>query len=183
MSLLDAEGCVALKECELSGKITEVKMSGCRNILKVKVGMNYWGYQVESLDLSQCINLEDFSVAHASSEDFIGALNMSGDVLVKSLVIYGTKQLERIDLTGCKSLKKLVCWNNKLNELDISDCVALEYLDVRSNNLEKLDLSQNEFLKVLDCGGNKISYLDVSNCNYNIEVYCDDDVVVKRYDD
>lgn len=64
-------------------------------------------------------------------------------MLVQVLVIADNHHLEALDLSGCGSLRTLVCNNNnRLALLRILDCTRLEYLDKRwCNALAEVDVS------------------------------------------
>ena len=70
----------------------------------------------------------------------------------------------KIDLSGCSTLKGILCGGNELVSLEVSDCLALIELSCSDNALTNLDVSGCFALTGLHCSNNFLTNLDISDC-------------------
>lgn len=89
-------------------------------------------------------------------------------------------QLSALELSENTALVALSCNDNQLTELKVDRNVRLIDLFCMGNQLTSLDVGLNKELTWLFCSGNRITSLDVSNCDREIKVYCDREIVISR---
>lgn len=129
------------------------------------------GNNLTSLNVSNCINLSSLSYY---DNDLI-SLDLSGCVSLKyegSLIITG-KNLENLNISGTKTIVRLICDHNKLTNLNVSECENLTTIECNSNNLTFLDVSNCKSLGRLVCSNNNLSTLDLSGLNKLTTLYCE----------
>ena len=93
----------------------------------------------------------------------ISGLDVSGCYSLRRLLC-GYNSLTELGLSSCPYLTELNVPYNGLGTLDISSCMALTDLNCAENRLEKLDMAGREGLRMLFCYGNRLSVLDLSKC-------------------
>ena len=101
-----------------------------------------------------------------------GALDVSGCTSLKELLCV-CNELSSLDVNGCDTLKLLNCSSNNLTELDVNGCDMLKLLNCSSNNLIELNVSGCTALTRLDCDYNSLTELDVSSCTSLVSLYCE----------
>ena len=90
---------------------------------------------------------------------------MITDSEVSSVDSLSVPSMEIVSLKGIEafaSLRKLYCYDNKIEALDLSANGELTVLGCHYNDLEELSLSANTKLTSLNCNHNRISKLDLS---------------------
>ena len=71
--------------------------------------------------------------------------------------VVNPNKLINLDVSGCKSLRELICSNNLLKQLNVTQSGSLTSLDCSNNQLTSLDLSACRELHYLDCYLNQIA--------------------------
>ena len=71
--------------------------------------------------------------------------------------VVNPNKLINLDVSGCKSLRELICSNNLLKQLNVTQSGSLTSLDCSNNQLTSLDLSACRELHYLDCYLNQIT--------------------------
>ena len=71
--------------------------------------------------------------------------------------VVNPNKLISLDVSGCKSLRELICSNNLLKQLNVTQSGSLTSLDCSNNQLTSLDLSASRELNYLDCYLNQIT--------------------------
>ena len=109
---------------------------------------------------------ENIQVIKALDIDSAGIYKLDGIEDFSSLEFLSCSwnQLEKLDLSNNKALKKLVCKRNRIygNNLKIDKNYNLTYLDCTNGKIASLDLTEILDLDTLYCGENRISSLDLS---------------------
>lgn len=82
-------------------------------------------------------------------------------------------KLITLDVSKCRALKELICYDNDLTALDVSRNKALTYISCGGNELTSLDVSKSTALTELYCSGNELTSLNVSECTALTELDCD----------
>jgi len=111
---------------------------------------------LESLDVSALSNLQTLTVLG----NHLKTLDVSSNLLLKTLNCRGNKELTSLKLSS--SVAKLECDGCGLPALDVSRCRDLVFLNCYDNELTSLNLSENTSLIFLNCSVNHIPYLDLS---------------------
>lgn len=115
---------------------------------------------IESLDLSNCINIKSFNISR-SKLTYVDLSNLSK---LKYLTIAGNPNLDSIDLGNSTNLTSVSISNNsKLTSIDLSKALTCETITVNANALENLTLPKTETVTSLNCANNKLTALDVSD--------------------
>ncbi|MBR2750410.1 MAG: DUF4214 domain-containing protein [Clostridiales bacterium] len=120
--------------------IKTLNLSGCKKL--TDLSYIHEDNPLESLDLSDCISLNEFSINDTPLIS-VDLSRCSGLVRVD----LSNNQLEEISLDGCDHLQELNVYNNNLEDLDISTCKRLETLDCRLNYLTKKPSASNLTVK------------------------------------
>ncbi len=114
-------------------------------------------------------NLETLSCP----ENHINDLDLSRNKKLTGAVLTDCK-LETLDISGCHSLKTLLCASNTLTTIDLSSCPALEALNISGNQIFEVDLHANTQLQSLACSSNLLNELtlyspglELLNCSEN----------------
>lgn len=115
--------------------------------------------KLTSLDLSANAQLEELSFINNAVSD----LNISGCKRLKRIVCW-SNQLKGLDITQHPKLELLACAQNQITSLDFSHCPHLREVAVNDNLLTSIDVTCLPNLEILECGGNLIKELDVSKC-------------------
>lgn len=115
-------------------------------------------------NITDLTGIESFtSLKHLSSTyNEISAINLTQNIALKSLELYGCGLYNNLNLSQNTNLITLKCSSSGLTDLNLTSNVNLEYLDCDSNFLTNLDLSQNLNLKYLECNNNQLTNLSVS---------------------
>lgn len=115
-------------------------------------------------NITDLTGIESFtSLKHLSSTyNEISAINLTQNIALKSLELYGCGLYNNLNLSQNTNLITLKCSSSGLTDLNLTSNVNLEYLDCDSNFLTNLDLSQNLNLKYLECNNNQLSNLSVA---------------------
>ena len=71
--------------------------------------------------------------------------------------VVNPNKLINLDVSGCKSLRELICSNNLLKQLNVTQSGSLTSLDCSNNQLTSLDLLACRELHYLDCYLNQIA--------------------------
>ena len=90
-------------------------------------------------------------------------LDLSQNKSMKGLLCYENK-LEKLEISHLGLLSMLWCSGNQLEELDLHGDSSLESLSCEYNKLKTINMSENSLLTLLRCYGNQLSYLDISSC-------------------
>lgn len=99
--------------------------------------------------------------------------NIDGKVLTASISSIINLDISASSITNLKgienftSLKKLICYENRITNLDFSQNYDLTYLDADKNALTALNLSKNTLLTDLIVSNNNLSSINISN-NINL---------------
>ncbi|MCF2446945.1 hypothetical protein L0657_23525 [Dyadobacter sp. CY345] len=119
------------------------------------------GSYVDSVDVSKNVKLRYLDCSGVSA----------GGAGVNRTVKY-------LNVTACKDLQYLYCFNNLLTTLDVSNNPKLIRLDSRFNQLSIIDISQNNQIEYLNCSFNKkIVNLDLSK-NVKLQyLFCADNIL------
>ncbi len=134
----------------------EINVENLDSLLHLNLNTN----ELDSLDLSQMINLQTLQLNHNQ----LGSLNLT---MVKDLVYFECIlcELDSIDLSENRVLETLNINLNNLTSLDLTNQVALSELHYyNQQDLTSLDLSNNINLKSITSGGNNIETIDLSYC-------------------
>ena len=75
---------------------------------------------------------------------------------------YNNSMLKVLNVSGCTSLKKLICKDTELTTLDTHECTSLDTL-ILINAIGIADLKISENVSYLECQSAKIDKLDLSN--------------------
>lgn len=160
----DLSGCEALRSISITGNpIESLNLSDCINLIgntPYDRGLEIRDNpNLESLDVSGCTSL-DVLVCY---NDALTSLDVSGSA-IKDLGCWDCP-LTSLDLSGCTSLETLACVNIPLTSLDISDCTSLKTLNCYNTYIPSLDLSEHPSLDVLWCVLNPLlASIDASAC-------------------
>ena len=117
---------------------------------------------VSAIDLSNCTNLKAFY----SGYNVMDSMILPKDSLIKLVLNYNI--LEELDLSDQSKLQYLDCSNNKLTSIKLPKN-SLVTLNVSNNELTKLDLSEQSNLQHLKCAYNNLSSLNISSKNISKE--------------
>lgn len=207
---LNLQECSKLKELEVNaGKLTDLKLPEkiqkitFENLLLTSLDLSkynkleevYFEGEAPKLVKIKCVNtsLKIFDVDRFEKLEKLRELDLSNNKYLKEAEFaaygYGTyvdpviPNIERINLSGCKSLKTFACHKApKLKTVNLTGCVNITELDVAytgvgsvdiskykklvtyrcaGNNLTKLDVTKNKKLRTLDCQKNRLKYLDL----------------------
>tara|TARA_R110002153_G_scaffold38188_4_gene111126 strand:- start:2104 stop:5355 length:3252 start_codon:yes stop_codon:yes gene_type:complete len=115
------------------------------------------GYNLEKIDLSQNVKLEELTL-----DGKIDSLNLKNLINLKKLSADGAG-IKFIYLKDAINLEYLYLPSNELESIDVSKNTKLTFISVVKNNLKSLDVSKNTLLEKLGCYDNEIKYLDLSN--------------------
>ena len=100
-----------------------------------------------------------------------GTLDLNDFSGLKSVFVTHAN-LKSLDVSKCRNLTTLTCFDNELTTLDISECSNLQGLDCSANKLLKLDLSKCPNLLKLFCGG-ILKMPNLSRCPNLKTLYCE----------
>lgn len=132
-----------------------VGISFFKNLTKLIIHSN----DIESLDLTELVNLEYLDTNYASE---LKELKLPESYNLKTLYCSDNK-LTHLDLTNLTNLEILDCSNNELIELDLTNLTNLEILGCSNNELIELDLTNNSKIISLNCNFNNLEKLEISN--------------------
>lgn len=167
-------------DAEEAANITEID---CDTYMKYNI------YTTEGIEA--CINLKSLKIKGNFVRDSpVGTLNkldVSKNLKLEILDLYGQGPLEELDLSkninltevncsgcsilnldvsNCTKLKSLICYKTPISNLDISQNLLLEELYCGATNLTFVDTSKNIQLKRLHCQGSSISHFEISHNVY-----------------
>lgn len=122
--------------------------------------------KAQTKDNQSVVVFEDEAFRQFCVEHFDADRNgMITDSEVSSVDSLSVPSMEIVSLKGIEafaSLRKLYCYDNKIEALDLSANGELTVLGCHYNDLEELSLSANTKLTSLNCNHNRISKLDLS---------------------
>lgn len=121
-------------------------------------GIRYSGSLLTHFDVSQNTGLRSLSI-YGSHE--VETLDLGTNTSFEILSI-SDMDLGSIDLSGFSALEELYLTDCNLSSLDVSDATMLTRLNARNNNLTSLDLGSNVLLEDLSIGNNPLTALDLS---------------------
>lgn len=159
ITLLNVKGLPNLEELYCSGYLSNLDLSGCSSLKKLRCGNR----SIINLNVSGCYSLEDLDCR----DNHIGELDLSSCYSLKEIDCYGN-ELRNLILGHCGNLTDLYCQSNQLTILNTEHCTALTKLYCDNNNLTSLDLSNNKLLSELICKDNELTSLDLSK-NTNLK--------------
>ena len=119
------------------------------------------------LDLSGCTALVRVEAVLTN----ITSVNVSGCRSLSILYCFNDP-IYTMDLSGCTALRDICCADTFLSEIDASDCENLEILWCWNCLLEDIDLTGCRKLKDLDCSINGLTELDLSGCPELEQLWC-----------
>ena len=173
---VDLSNCSMLHELNIreNDLITEIDVSNCEYLRRLRLLVHEG--KVEYVDASGCINLAEaeylFNVESVNlSNSGIGGYFSASDV--KKIDVSNTEievvnmnhgNTESLNLSGCKKLKTVLCFDNQLSDLKVSGCDLLEELNCSGNKLSVLDIIDCPFLESIDCSDNILTSLNFENC-------------------
>ena len=173
---VDLSNCSMLHELNIreNDLITAIDVSNCEYLRRLKLLVHEG--KVEYIDASGCINLAEaeylFNVESVNlSNSGIGGYFSASDV--KKIDVSNTEievvnmnrgNTESLNLSGCKKLKTVLCFDNQLSDLKVSGCDLLEELNCSGNKLSVLDIIDCPFLESIDCSDNILTSLNFENC-------------------
>lgn len=137
--------------------IEKLDFSGNR---KLRV-LNAEGCPVKSLDISNCTQLEEFSVTIDQKQ-----LDLSPHVELRKINLDMSYNLEELNLTGLIWLQELKCSSTGLTELDLSACKNLRVLECYFSKIKSLDLSACTSLEYLDCNCCELTALELAHLTF-----------------
>ena len=146
------------------------------------------GHDLEILDLSQNVNLENLTCSSTPLTNIIfpqnsnlmeiyctnnnlSSIDVSSCTNLTKLTV-GNNQLTNLDLTENLDLEELYCWLNDITEINVANSINLINLDVSSNQLSTLDLTQNQKLRYLNIEANLITEIDLSHNSELTQLFC-----------
>ena len=160
---IDVSGCVLLETFNCSAnKITSIDLSKNVKLKYLNCSLNFGfeaGTSLEELDLSANSELVTLKADACRLE----SLDLSGKSFLEEVSCKGNFAITSLDLTGCASLERLYCDDNKIASLDLSDSPLLEVLYCRSNHMTSLSLSEStaNLTEVRAQGANQ-AYTDIT---------------------
>ena len=118
-------------------------------------------------------SLKIFDVDRFEKLEKLRELDLSNNKYLKEAEFaaygYGTyvdpviPNIERINLSGCKSLKTFACHKApKLKTVNLTGCVNITELDVAYTGVGSVDISKYKKLVTYRCAGNNLTKLDVT---------------------
>ena len=126
--------------------LTKIDPTNCPNLLQLTLEMT----NVSTVDVSKNPNLlilnisetavKEIDLTHNTKLEQLYAEHVSGTYNV------GVK-LDKLDVTSCPAIGRLVCNGNNLTELDLSNAHDLVHLSCKRNRLTSLDLTNKEWLR------------------------------------
>jgi hypothetical protein len=128
-----------------------LKFLGCarNNISKLDL------YGLDSLK----IIIEDFNTRPFTVENITNHPNLEYLIVARN-----GNNLTSLDVSGCKKLQRLQCYENALTTLNIQGDTAIYELFCSNNQLTSLDLQGMTHLYNFICAGNQITALNLSSC-------------------
>ncbi len=99
----------------------------------------------------------------AGRNPFLEEMNCAGGSIGCGKIV--RFHINRLDVTGCRKLKKLDARYNKIKEIDLSKNKELEVLWFDSNKIEEIDLSENKKLATLLLSGNMLENIILKKNN------------------
>ena len=118
---LNPSACTYLEQLSIDN--TSVSGLDLRGNTALRV-LNISETRIENIDLSPCVNLEEFYCTHMSW--------FNNDI-----------KLKKVDVTGCPNLKVLALHYNELTSIDLTKCPLLTDIYLHNNHLTNIDLSNN----------------------------------------
>ncbi|MDE7438409.1 MAG: T9SS type A sorting domain-containing protein [Muribaculaceae bacterium] len=127
-----------------------------------------------NINLSNCdlahfypVSLPNLHVLNLSNNQLMTAADTDPFVLgnypsLTTLDVSDNRNIEELDVTGCKKLSSLSISNNGFERIDLSQCPELEVFNAANNNISSLDLGNNPIIRTLNISGNPITELDVT---------------------
>ena len=101
----------------------------------------------------------------------ITSLDLSGCKTLKRLNS-DANQMTSLNLSGCTSLESISCDSNPLTSLIVSGCTSLKYITCCYNSLTSLDLDGCTALETFRCYDSQLSSLDASDCTSLNRIIC-----------
>lgn len=115
-----------LNALDLSGVLPSIKVVSCRN------------NGISNLKLNKATNLEELTCCENQN---MGSLSIDDCPRLETLICY-TCDLSKLDLSGNKSLYKLVAYSNKISSINIDGCDFLGEIDLSQNDLSMVELDK-----------------------------------------
>ncbi len=137
--------------------LTQIDPTACTNLLQLTLEMT----NVKTLDVSKDTNLVILNI----SETGITELDLSHNPHLQQLYcehVSGTynvgAKLNKLDVTKCPEIYRLICNGNNLTELDVTNLGYLISLSCMNNNITSLDLSHCKQLSQVKIDGNRMDF-------------------------
>jgi uncharacterized repeat protein (TIGR02543 family) len=178
---LYATECPALKELQTDGVAGLYNLDCQKNdsLATLKTGKNtqlsylslYYCPSLKELDLSgntglKSLYLGAYGITKEPEEKIpVPHLDLSKNINLSSIDCVGC-QIDGLDVSQNKQLKRLVCSYTTLPGLDLSQNIQLDTLACIGCGLETLDLSRNVNLQEVKCGYNHLAALDLTNQDF-----------------
>lgn len=142
---VDVSKCVALRT-----------LSVCNN------SMSKYPTQLENIDLSKNVNLEDVRLqGYAASPGKLKKLDLSNNPKMTGMGLYVQfNELEEL-IIGENTLTTINVMNNKLTSLDLTKFPKLKSLYANDNQLTELDFSQLQAKGTLNINNNQLTELNI----------------------
>ena len=136
-------------------QLESLSIAGCTSLQALACQNN----DLQELEITDCTQLRTLYCVSNS----LKALDVSGKKELREVDCASNKQLQKLDVTGCENLTRLVCDGDSISQLEVSECEKLTTLSCSQNKLSQLNVNGCNSLKDLRCAGNGLTELTVLN--------------------
>lgn len=177
-----------LKNLQIVGtKITNIDLSKQSKLEFLFLGINR---QLQSVDVSHCLNLETFYLngnaldkIDLSTNTKLREFSFSGNIVKGVFPIFGDNSkleyltmvdagLNSFDASMFPNLQSLEVYTNNLSSLDLSSNTLIRRIRCDNNHIPTLDLSANPLVEEFTCNSNGLSSVNVDGCSNLVFLEC-----------
>ena len=153
----------------INSKITQLDAHGYKNLYEVYLNNSY---DLTYLNLSNCPSIETLNFNNnLSNLNNLNKIDITGCLSLKNLYINADFPLESLDFTGCEFIDNIEIMNNStLSSIILPD----------ARDLSRLKINNLSALTSLELSGSTIDCLDISSCSLlPLEGYLDGSVPLR----
>lgn len=176
---LNLEGCNNLQNfsCMHTG-VKKINLSNRKKLTKVAVSSYTEDSKddIKTLNLKNCSNLTYLGCSGVQKLKLKGAdklqqincdssrlssLDLHDKKELQTVKCYNNPNLTQLDVSGCRNLRSIHCYNTGLKKINVKQNANLVRLRCNSTAIKKLNLKNNKKLRLLDCRDTNIRSLNL----------------------
>ncbi len=107
----------------------------------------------------------------------VSVIDLSHNLKLEVITVINNDSLTSLILGANESLTFLGCFNNQLSSLDVSGCASIRQILCGFNPIEQLNLTNNPLLEILECNNSTLTTLDLTQNTQLTSVICNNTAI------